>query len=124
MGRAESPPSEDLISVLTASAPRATEGSRTQLSWATTPEKRIWPGQRASDAAARTRTQKGSTLRQMRKGKTGKSPQANAVARRAMVVGGTPAAIRNKPQRTSGRPTLKDSQSQGTVWLMSPWSRR
>ena len=44
----------------TASDARATEGRRTQLSCATTPVKKIWPGQRARQAPANSRTHSGS----------------------------------------------------------------
>src|SRR5437660_1038475 len=100
----------DAIRDLTAIAARATVGRSTQLSWATTPEKRIWPGQRASEAPATRRTHKGSTPRQIRKGKTGRSPHANAVARRATLAGSALGKIRNKPERTRGSPGLRRSE--------------
>ncbi len=55
-------------------AASATAGSRTQLSWATTPEKKICPGHNASARPAAMRQRNARIGRQIRNGRSGVSP--------------------------------------------------
>ena len=81
----------------------ATTGTRTQLSWATTPEKKIWPGHSARARPAAMRQRKSRIGRQSRKGRSGVSPVTTAVATRAAcsVPWGT---RRNSTDSSSGKP--------------------
>ncbi len=115
------PPAPASRRARTARQASATTGTRTQLSWATTPEKKIWPGHsaRARPAAMRQRTSR--IGRQSRNGRSGVSPVTTAVATRAAcsVPWGT---TRKSTDSSSGNPELNCTQCHpGTK---SPSSRR